>query len=66
MPEDYARMLSAMDTSIKFGAEDRTNDAVFVITGSAPKKFRDFAQSVKDVWETRSKFESAGGQMQPE
>jgi hypothetical protein len=66
IPEDYARMLSTMDTSIKFGAEDRTNDAVFVITGTAPKKFRDFAKSAKDVWEISSKFESAGGQMEPE
>ncbi|KAK0748258.1 hypothetical protein B0T21DRAFT_380135 [Apiosordaria backusii] len=53
MSEEYARMMSAMDTAIKFGAENRTNDMVFSVTGVAPKKFRDYAMSVKDVWETR-------------
>lgn len=53
MPEEYARMMSAMDTAIKFGAENRTNDVIFSVTGTAPKKFRDYAMSVKDVWETR-------------
>ncbi|KAK0667621.1 hypothetical protein QBC41DRAFT_323667 [Cercophora samala] len=53
MPEEYARMMSSMDTAIKFGAENRTNDVVFSVTGTAPKKFRDYAMSVKDVWETR-------------
>jgi uncharacterized protein YbjT (DUF2867 family) len=51
MPEDYARMMSAMDTAIKFGAENRTNDGILAITGTAPRKFRDFAESVKDVWD---------------
>ncbi|KAK4173637.1 hypothetical protein QBC36DRAFT_194129 [Triangularia setosa] len=53
MPEEYARMMSAMETAIKFGAENRTNDVIFSVTGVAPKKFRDYAMSVKDVWETR-------------
>ncbi|KAK4205228.1 hypothetical protein QBC40DRAFT_323156 [Triangularia verruculosa] len=53
MPEEYARMMSAMDTAIKFGAENRTNDVVFSVTGEAPRKFREYAESVKDVWETR-------------
>lgn len=55
MPEDYARMMSAMDTSIKFGSENRTNDVVLAVTGTAPRKFRDFAKSVKGVWATGDK-----------
>lgn len=51
MPEDYARMLSAMDTSIKFGAENRTNDVILAVTGAPPRKFTDFAKSVKEIWE---------------
>jgi len=51
MPEHYANMLSSMDTAIKFGAENRTNDVVMSITGAAPRPFREYAQSVKSVWE---------------
>ncbi|KAK0631909.1 hypothetical protein B0T14DRAFT_532502 [Immersiella caudata] len=51
MPEPYANMLSSMDTSIKFGAENRTNDVVLSITGVPPKPFREYAKSVKSVWE---------------
>ncbi|KAH6650257.1 hypothetical protein F5144DRAFT_38742 [Chaetomium tenue] len=50
MPEDYSRMMSAMDTSVKNGSENRTNDVILAVTGSAPRKFRDFALSVKEVW----------------
>lgn len=50
IPEEYAQMMSAMDTAIKFGAENRTNDGVLAITGKAPRKFRDFAESAKEVW----------------
>lgn len=51
MAEHSAILMSAMDTSVKFGAEDRTNDVVLAMTGAAPKRFRDFAESIKDVWE---------------
>lgn len=54
MSEDYARMMSALDTAIKFGSEDRTNDGILAVTGTAPKKFRDFAESVKEVWQVRN------------
>jgi uncharacterized protein YbjT (DUF2867 family) len=54
MPEDYSRMMSALDIAIKNGTEDRTNDVVLAVTGSAPTKFKDFAESVKDVWGTGS------------
>ncbi|KAK4192797.1 hypothetical protein QBC35DRAFT_483411 [Podospora australis] len=50
MPVGYAKMMSALDTSIKFGAENRTNDVILSVTGAAPRKFRDYALSVKDVW----------------
>ena len=49
MAEAYAAMMAAMDTSVKFGAEDRTNDVVLTLTGTTPKKFWDFAQSAKEV-----------------
>ncbi|KAK4449361.1 hypothetical protein QBC34DRAFT_405744 [Podospora aff. communis PSN243] len=51
MPESFANMLSSMDTAIKFGAENRTNDVVLSITGVPPKSFRKYAESVKSVWE---------------
>ncbi|KAK3939700.1 hypothetical protein QBC46DRAFT_387357 [Diplogelasinospora grovesii] len=50
MPKDYSRMMSALDTSIKYGAENRTNDVVLMLTGNPPKRFREFAESVKAVW----------------
>ncbi|KAL2020726.1 hypothetical protein VTK56DRAFT_8026 [Thermocarpiscus australiensis] len=50
MPEDYAKMMSALDTAIKFGSENRTNDVVRTITGRPPRKFIDYAQSVRNVW----------------
>ncbi|KAK3300857.1 uncharacterized protein B0H64DRAFT_437984 [Chaetomium fimeti] len=50
MPEDYAKMMGALDTSVKFGSENRTNDVILAVTGSAPRKFKDFALSVKEVW----------------
>ncbi|GAB1310847.1 hypothetical protein MFIFM68171_01057 [Madurella fahalii] len=50
LPKEYATMLSAMDTSIKFGAENRTNDVVLALTGAAPKMFKAYAENAKDVW----------------
>ncbi|KAK3310647.1 uncharacterized protein B0T15DRAFT_564552 [Chaetomium strumarium] len=55
MPEDYSRMMSALDISIKNGAENRTNDVILAVTGSAPRKFKDFAESAKEVWGTGSR-----------
>jgi festuclavine dehydrogenase len=51
MPEPFANMLSSMDTAVKFGAENQTNDIVLSITGVPPKPFREYAKSVKSVWE---------------
>jgi festuclavine dehydrogenase len=50
MPEDYSRMMSAMDTAIKHGAEERTNDAVLALTGKKPRAFREWAEASKGVW----------------
>ncbi|KAK4105395.1 NAD(P)-binding protein [Parathielavia hyrcaniae] len=52
MPENYSKMMSAMDTAIKFGFENRTNDVILAVTGSAPRKFRDYALSAKEAWAT--------------
>ncbi|KAL2123124.1 hypothetical protein VTJ04DRAFT_3579 [Mycothermus thermophilus] len=60
MPEDYARLLGAMETAVKFGAEERTNDAVLAMTGTAPRRFRDFAAAMRDVWEGRVEPEEEG------
>jgi hypothetical protein len=50
MPEDYSKLMSAMDATVKNGAENRTNDVILAVTGSVPKKFKDFALSVKEIW----------------
>ncbi|KAL2270207.1 hypothetical protein VTJ83DRAFT_2391 [Remersonia thermophila] len=60
MPEDYARLLGAMETAVKFGVEERTNDAVLAMTGAAPRRFRDFARSMKEVWDGRVEPEGDG------
>ncbi|KAK0731149.1 hypothetical protein B0H67DRAFT_597086 [Lasiosphaeris hirsuta] len=51
MPENYARMMSSLDTAIEVGSENRVNDVVPSVTGCAPRPFREFAESVKSVWE---------------
>ncbi|KAM7208108.1 hypothetical protein V8F20_001654 [Naviculisporaceae sp. PSN 640] len=51
MPEDYSSMMSALDTGIKYGMENRTNDVVLSVTGVAPKTFKEYAESVKHVWQ---------------
>jgi hypothetical protein len=39
MPDNYARMLAALDTAVKGGKENRLNDVVLNVTGRPPKKF---------------------------
>ncbi|KAK1832820.1 hypothetical protein QBC39DRAFT_347552, partial [Podospora conica] len=51
MPENYANMLHSLDTAVKFGSENRTNDVVLSMTGVAPRRFLEMAQAVKSVWE---------------
>lgn len=51
-PEDYAKMMGAMDTAIKNGSEDRTNDVVLQLTGKQPARFREFVEQNKDAWPT--------------
>ena len=54
LPEDYSKMMSALDTAVKHGLENRTNDVVLSLTGSAPHTFREFAESAKDIWAVTS------------
>lgn len=51
VPENYANMLHSLDTAVKFGSENRTNDVVLSMTGVKPRRFLDLAQAVKSVWE---------------
>lgn len=50
MPQDYSSMMSALDTGIKYGMENRTNDVVLSVTGVALKRFREYAESIKGIW----------------
>ena len=50
MPDEYANMLSSMDTMIAKGAEERLNDVVEGITGEEPRSFRDFAEANTACW----------------
>ncbi|KAK3693581.1 hypothetical protein B0T22DRAFT_450187 [Podospora appendiculata] len=50
MPEDYSRMMGSLDTAIKQGQENRTNDVVELLTGAKPARFRDFAESNRAIW----------------
>lgn len=51
IPEDYAKVLAALDIAIKNGAEDRTGDVVLALTGKEARRFRSFAEASKAVWE---------------
>ncbi|KAK0733928.1 hypothetical protein B0T26DRAFT_670273 [Lasiosphaeria miniovina] len=51
MPEESFKMMGALQTSIKFGSENRTNDAILTLTGAAPKMFAEYAESAKAIWE---------------
>lgn len=50
LPEQYGKMLADMDTIVKNGGEERTNDVVLRVTGRAPKTFRKFAEENKALW----------------
>lgn len=50
MPEDYSQMMSAMDTSIKHGMEERSSDCVLALTGKQPRLMRDWAEASKAAW----------------
>ncbi|KAI8182774.1 glycoside hydrolase family 2 [Colletotrichum sp. SAR 10_86] len=54
LPQDYAEMMGAMDTNIKNGSENRTNSVVLAVTGKQPRKFRDVAKELRNVWATES------------
>jgi uncharacterized protein YbjT (DUF2867 family) len=42
IPEDFARLLAALDVAIAAGAEDRVTDTVERITGRPPRSLPDF------------------------
>ncbi|KZP03273.1 putative ergot alkaloid A [Athelia psychrophila] len=50
MPEEFARMLAALDTAISKGSEARTNDVVERVTGRAPKTLEVFVEENKATW----------------
>ncbi|KAJ0267826.1 hypothetical protein COL940_013983 [Colletotrichum noveboracense] len=54
LPQDYAEMMGAMDTNIKNRSENRTNSVVLALTGKQPRKFRDVAKKLRNVWVTES------------
>jgi festuclavine dehydrogenase len=50
MPDNYSKMMSSLDTAIKHGSENRSNDVVLALTGRTPKTFAEWARSSKSVW----------------
>ncbi|MEV8019831.1 NmrA family NAD(P)-binding protein [Streptomyces sp. NPDC086554] len=50
IPEDFARMLAAMDEGISRGAEDRVSPAVREVTGRGARSFLDFARDHAGRW----------------
>ncbi len=50
MPEVYAKMLAAMDTSIAGGSEDRVTPGVLEATGHGPGSFRQFVSGAVAAW----------------
>lgn len=51
MDEEYATTLSAMDTAIASGSEDRVTDEVFNAIGREPHTFGDFVKANRKVWQ---------------
>ncbi len=50
MPEEYSKFMVLMETAIKHGAENRTNDVVLAVTGKKPKTFREHITQEKAAW----------------
>lgn len=53
IPEDYANMLAGLETVIKNGGEERSNDVVLATTGREPRKLEDFVDEMikEGVWD---------------
>ncbi|KAI1384150.1 putative ergot alkaloid A [Hypoxylon trugodes] len=51
IPPTYAQMLSALETEIKGGSEDRTSDVVRTLTGNEPRPFKEFLEENKTAWD---------------
>lgn len=54
VPEESSKMMSALQTSIKFGSENRTNDAILTLASATPKMFAEYAESAKAIWAGQS------------
>lgn len=50
LPKAYAQTLAQMDSNIAAGSEDRTTDAVLLMTGRPPRVLKDFVAANADVW----------------
>ncbi len=55
VPAAYSRVLAQLDTAIRNGEEDRTNDVVEEVTGRKPKGFEEFVDDYvrRGVWEKK-------------
>ena len=49
LSKETAQMLAALDATVAQGAEERLNDVVLRVTGSAPMRFEDWAKDMKEV-----------------
>ncbi|WP_370676185.1 ergot alkaloid biosynthesis protein [Pleomorphomonas sp. PLEO] len=50
IPDEYAKLLAAMDSTIADGAENRVTTKVADITGQPPRSFEAFAASAAAAW----------------
>jgi hypothetical protein len=51
VPENYSKVMSALDHKISLNKEHRWNEVVQGLLGRPPKDFRTFARENKHVWE---------------
>jgi uncharacterized protein YbjT (DUF2867 family) len=50
LPADYAEFLLVILNYLKMGAAQRITNAVFEITGKAPRRFEEYAQDYRKAW----------------
>jgi uncharacterized protein YbjT (DUF2867 family) len=49
-PAALAQLLCQMETKVRQGSEDRTNDVVTQLTGRKPKTLREYVEENKAAW----------------
>ena len=49
LSKETAQMLAKLDATVAQGAEERLNDVVLRVTGSAPRRFDDWAKDMKEA-----------------